>query len=120
MAMSKKERAEMEELRQRLSTIAALRWTEPVEPDVPVPDWKTGNELSKGFLPCGSDRVEVACSSSCYHAIGRNDKTNSQQARWLYSTRLLALRALRHRVELESAHKLARIDAQIENEKATQ
>jgi hypothetical protein len=114
MAMTKKERAEVEELRQRLATVAALRWTEPVGTDVPVPAWN--GELSKGFLPCG-DRVEVACSSSTYHAIGRTDKTNSHRAVALYSTRLLALKALRHNLELEFALRLARIDAQIENEK---
>jgi hypothetical protein len=93
----------------------ALRWTEPVLPDVMPP--KGGDDLSKGFLHNSySMRAEPACSSSVYHGIGRNDKTTSQGTRHLYSTRLLALKAMRHEVENEAAKKLHEIDKLIEQE----
>jgi hypothetical protein len=114
MAMTKKEQAEVAELKRKLSLVAALRWTDPVEPDVPYPTGY-GDKLSTGFCPC-YDRVEVACSSAGFHAVGRTDKTTSQQPRSLYSTRILALKALRHEVELRCANELARVDRMIEQE----
>ena len=121
MAMTKKEQEEVRELKRRLSILAALRWTEAVEEDVPIPDWKTGNELSTGWLTgyAGSDRpsVEEGCSSPSFHARGRTDKTTSQRPTRLYSTKLLALKALRHEMELFFAEKLATVDIQIAAEK---
>ena len=116
MAMTKKEQEEVRELKRRLSTLAALRWTEEVLPDVPIPAWSADDKLSVGYLPCYS-RVEKACSSSLHHAIGRQDKTTSQQARSLYSTKLLALKALRYEKELRFAGELADLDIQIAAEK---
>jgi hypothetical protein len=114
MAMSKKERAEFDALLDELRLVAALRWTEPVAPDVPTPK---GNELSRGYLPIGvmsdSARVTEACSSSVNHGLD-HQKTSTQQPRALYSTRLLALKALRHQIEIDCAQRLARVDRQIE------
>lgn len=115
MAMTKKERAEIDALVKKLRISGALRWTEEVKPDVPIPKGWQG--LSKGWLPRAWDgTAEPACSSAVHHARGQNDKTTSQGAKELYSTRLLALKAARHQVEMEAAEKLAQIDERIEAE----
>ena len=120
MAMNKKEQAEMESLRDQLRLAQALRYTEPVAKDVKPP---LCGGLMTGFLynACpNSWRVEPACSSSSYHSFGRDDKTDSQQPAWLYSTRLLALRACRNDAERRSAKWLAEIDEAIAEELAKQ
>jgi hypothetical protein len=97
-----------------------VRFTEAVEPDVPIPG--SYDDLAKGFLfsehigGWSGPRVEPACSSSIYHSFGNDDRTTTQGARRLYSTRLLALRGLRHEVEKKCAAILADIDKQIETE----
>ncbi len=122
--MNKKETAAFEALQNELRLAKSLRFTEPVRPDVPPPtSEERGNRLTVGYdfagaLGTAGGRVEVACSSSVHHALGRTDKTTSQGSRALYSTRLLALRALRHEVEQECAKRLAGIDKQIEQELA--
>ncbi len=111
MAMTKKERAEMDATIFELGRVAALRWTQPVEPDVPVPKWL---DRSRGWLPA-YDRVELAWSSSVSHGRGewREHGSGSQGARALYSTPTLALRALRYAIEHEAAIKLMKIDRMI-------
>jgi hypothetical protein len=97
----------------------ALRWTEPVKPDVPPPDYSARDNLSKGWAVAGSGhygRVEKACSSSIYHAVGNCEKTTTQGSRSLFSSRLLALRAMRNQAELEYARSLLEWDAKIESE----
>ena len=89
---------------------SALRWTDEVIEDVPIPD--RYGELVSGWLPC-ANRVEPACTDSVNHAIGQTDKTRSQKPRRLFSSKLLALRALRHILEKEYAAKLLDIDRQI-------
>lgn len=113
MAMTKKEKEALE----AALTVAALRTTTDVSPDVPPP---TGGGLSKGFAVVGerSDymRVEPACSSSVHHGVGHQDKTTSQNARHLYSTKMLALKALRRAIERDCAERLRRVDRMIEVE----
>src|ERR1035437_5931809 len=116
--MNKKETAAMDDLRKQLAIAKAMRFTEPVLPDVPIP---SGHDtLTKGFLFAGGfnsyARVEPSCSSSAHHNFGRTEKTTTQNPRTLYSTKLLALRAMRYAVEKECAQTLAGIDQQIENE----
>ncbi len=113
MAMTKKEAAAFEALYNELRLAKALRWTEPIALDVAPPSaWGT---LSKGWLyNAYTFCVEVACSSQNGHAFGSNDKTISQQPQWLYSTKKLALQAMRNEVELDAAKKLARLDAEID------
>ena len=120
MAMTKKEQAEVAALKNRLSTLAALRWTEAVDPDIPIPD---GTGLAKGWLFNGYGvwpRAEKACSSSVYHSFGSDDKTSTQGARQLYSTKLLALKAMRHEIEIQCAKKLLSVDLQIAAEKGVE
>ena len=116
MAMNKAEKEIVEQLKLQLS----LRWTQPVDKDVPVPTEPL--KLSKGFMFLGTQgdfsRVQVACSSSCSHSVGQNDKTISQRGIELFSTRILALKAMRHEVEKHCAYLLRRVDKQIEEETA--
>jgi hypothetical protein len=119
MAMTKAERAQVE----TLLTEAALRRTSRVDPDVPPPSKGTPfGILTSGFILSGAESntptVDVGCSSSVYHARGRTDKTTTQNAVSLYSTRLLALRGLRYAVESRCASLLRHVDCQIEEELA--
>ena len=116
MAMTKKEAAEVERIKEELRLKGALRATSPVEPDVPIPSLSTPSDLAKGYLfvCCNWPRIEKACSSSCYHSSGRDDKTTSQGARMLYSTPLRAALALRYATEQECAQRLAMVDEMIE------
>lgn len=113
--MTKAERERQEHAANEARIRAALRWTEEAPgPDVAPGSWR---ELSTGYLfnaPTG--RVDVACSSPTSHAFGQIDQTTTQGARHLYSTRLLALRAMRNAVERACAERLAAIDRQIEQE----
>lgn len=112
MAMTKKERAEFDAALERVRLLGALRWTMEVKPDVFPP---RDNSLATGFMFNAYDmRIEPACSSSCFHSIGRSDKTTTQNPRSLYSTRTRALMAMRNKVELESAEKLKKIDSMLE------
>lgn len=95
----------------------ALRWTPPVSTDVPPPNY--GDPISVGFYGNPySLRVEPACSSTSAHAVGRTDRTTTQQSRHLCSTRLLALRKMRNEVEAVVASKLADVDEMIAEEEA--
>jgi hypothetical protein len=113
MAMTKKEKEALE----AALTAAALRTTSDVVPDIPPP---TCGGLSKGFAVVGArsdyGRVEPACSSSVHHGIGQQDKLNSRDALHLYSTKMLALKALRRAVERDCADRLRRVDRMIEAE----
>lgn len=88
-------------------------------PDVPPPS--QGNsfgELTTGWMfNAYSKYVEVACSSSIHHAIGRNDKTTTQNPRWLYSTKLKALEAMKNVVQKNHAIEIAEIDKRIASER---
>lgn len=94
---------------------AALRWTDDTDigPDVPPPAlWEP---LTTGWVfntPYRS--VDVACSSFILHAVGRTDKTTSQNPIALFSTRGRALRALRVALEREFAAELAKVDQMLE------
>jgi hypothetical protein len=113
--MNKKEQAYIEELHTRL----ALRWTGPVEKDVPPPIWKPGvfNELLKGFtFNSYSLAVNESCSSSIHHSTHDSTKTTTQGAIHMFSSRMLALKAMRHQVEKECASRLRQIDKMIEKE----
>ena len=114
--MTKRERAEMEELRSQLRMARAFHFTTPVEPDVPPPSGMSDG-LTEGFLYNAYERawrVVPACSSSVGHSFGCDDRTDSQNPSALFSTRLLALQALRNDAEKQCARWLAEIDQAIE------
>lgn len=121
MAMNKKEQAAFEAMKREILLAKAFRFTERVKPDIMPP---TTSELRKGWHynsyigSYSGPRVHRACTSAVHHSIGNDTKTDTQQPLSLYSTKLLALRALRHDVEKQVANILADIDEQIEAEKA--
>lgn len=124
MAMNKKELARMAELEKELREAKALRFTELVEKDIPVPKW---NESSSGFIfNAYLMNVSPAWSNSVHHGIGyatekehrASRSSASQRGIEMYSTRLLALRAMRNVVEQKAAAELAKIDLAIEFELA--
>lgn len=113
MAMTKKEKAALEEA----LMLSALRATAGAKPDVMPPEAFSG--VSVGFTfagALGSPRVEKAWSTSVSHGTGEPRSHGSQNPRRLYSTKLLALQALRRAVELECCKSLRRIDVMIEQE----
>lgn len=119
MAMNKKELCEMKGLKEALCLAKALRWTEPVMKDVSPP--AQYSESTSGFVfNAYSSSVSAAWSSPVSHGIGssvRETKSSgSQGSISMFSSRLLALRGLRHAVECEVALRLANIDQQIEQE----
>lgn len=121
--MNKKEQAAFTELQEQLRLAKALRWTEPVSADIEPPKSITQERLRKGWLYNGyiggygsSGRVDRACTSCSSHSFGNDDKTTTQRPRWLYSTKLRALKAMRHDIENQVAKILANIDEQIEEE----
>jgi hypothetical protein len=122
MAMTKKEQAAMQAAIDKAETLAALRWTEPVAKDVPPPEkgYTEGWEFN-----IYTKAVDPYWSSCIYHGQGPAPKDGNcydggrQNPRKLYSTKLLALMALRHEVEKEAATSLMRIDRLIEAEKGS-
>lgn len=104
MAMNKKELAEVEALKTRLS----LRFYEVVEPDIDIP---TSGIVNGWLFNEHTMRVEKACSSSHSHNYGGWDKTTTQHPRRLYSTKQLAYKsllsqmAIRFSIELRSVEK---------------
>lgn len=124
MAISKKEQKQIDEQLdekdkkiEELQILLALRPTADVERDLlpPSPVLIGEPKLVKGYMfNQYSARVEKACSSSIYHAIGQWDKTTSQNPIKLFSTELKAYKALRHALEWEAAQKLRKVDLIIE------
>lgn len=125
MAMNKSERAALDLAQRELAIARALRWSryEPVPKDLPAPEpfgyarnytegWAT-NTYTKSV---NQEWSEPSChGSGPYPAVGRH-RSASQRGKSLYSTRLLALQALRYEVERAAAQDLAEIDAEIEAE----
>ena len=115
MAMTKKEQAEMKAAIDRAETLAALRWTAPVERDVEVPQqgYSEGwdyNAFSMSVWQGWSDRI--------YHGngkapVGYKDRNGTQGGRRMYSTKALALAAMRHEMEQKFASHLLSVDRQI-------
>ncbi len=121
MAMTKKEQAEMAALKQQLAYAVAFHFTDPVLPDVPHPkhtDAKT--VLTEGWtLNEFGRRVEQACSCDSYHGTGTVLKTGVQEPLDLYSSKELALRAMRQKLEQQFAKVLAELGQQISAEQVT-
>lgn len=118
MAMNKKEQAYIKDLEDQLRLAKAMRFTIKISPDVMPPAFENGKELRKGWLfNTYSRTVERGCTCSLYHSFGTDEEARSQNPMPLYSTKRLALMALRNRVEIELARELAQIDEAIEDEK---
>lgn len=97
----------------------ASRKAEEVKPDVPPPSVEEPypRRLSKGWaywLCNGVVSVNRACSSSIGHNNRSDEATNSQGNRWLYSSRLLALKSARHELESQYLTAAANLQRQID------
>ena len=116
MAMTKKEQAAMQAAIDRADTLAALRWTGPVERDVSVPL----KGYSEGWdYNAHSQRVWVGWSGQVAHGQGPAPKdgqrhyNGSQNSRRMFSTKARALAAMRHEMEQKAAGDLMNVDRQI-------
>ena len=118
MAMNKKEQAAFDEAILKAETLAALRWTEKVEPDMDIPT-STSNKTAFGYgMNTSTLRAFETWSQNGRHSTGRDpNKIASQNGIKQYSTELLALKALRHALELDYAKNLLAIDKRIERVK---
>ncbi len=137
MKMTKKARAAAEALAFELDTMAALRWTEPVLPDVPPPSrskeedannphlqvngWRRHTEGWSVHVYNNTIRVDEAWSEFLSHGNGSFDPDKrypggSQGSRWLYSSRLRALQAARSELARQAGVALAKADRAIHEE----
>ena len=134
MAMTKKELAEwqakIDALKEQLGQAEAwnaFKRTDPVARDLPPPAPFGGHNYSYGWdYNLHAMTVGYYWSTSTSHGDAvegcesRPERSSggygSQGALRLYSTKLKALRALRHAIEKRSAHNLRRIDMCINNE----
>ena len=128
MAMNKKEQAAMQAAIDRAELLSALRWSAPVDRDVAPPDRGYSSGYSSGYsegwdFNAYNQTVWLGWSSSIHHGTGPAPKDGerylsaSQQCRSMYSTKALALAALRHEVERRVAADLMKIDRQIADAK---
>jgi hypothetical protein len=119
MAMNKKEQAAFAALQKELRLAKAFRLTDPVEKDVPAPQGSQ-KDTSGWVFNDWSMEVKPAWSSSVVHGVGyparRKDIGASQRPISMYSTKVLALRALRRAIEGRAMRDLAEIDRQIEED----
>lgn len=124
MSMTKKERAEFDALIKECQILGALRWSGYSDtPDVPVPEsgtvtgWYSHAYLgSLGKLP---GNIGHGWTTSVSHGDGVPDRPyrfGSQGARAMYSTRLIALKALRAKIERQCAEVLRNVDLAIAEE----
>ena len=110
--MNKKEQAELE----RAHTFAALRWTVPVVRNVGIPEVFVN--VSEGWdFNAYSVRVWEGWSRIASHGAGTKLKdgyqSGTQGGRMMFSTKALALSAMRHEMEWEFAKALRCVDKQI-------
>ena len=111
MAMNKKEKEMVYDLEVKCS----LRLTEPVFPDIEIPEY--GKPNTKGFMMNSySMSVNKACSSASGHNTSSDVAISSQAGIKLFSTKLLALKAMRYEVEMRCAKELHKIDIMIEDD----
>lgn len=120
--MTKKEQAAFDALMAERDLYRSWRISEEVNPDLPPP--KSFDGVTHGWLyvvptPSSSPRAMKAASKRVYHRVGDEawsvSRTSwSQNARSLYSTKSLALKAARHEAFMYYAKELARLDKMIE------
>lgn len=122
MAMNKKEQAEFAAMKNKLAVASAFIRTPEVKKDVPVPlaAMRSNNSHGYDFNTFTQEVREYWSSSVSHYTENPEGKkgyvSGSQRGVSLYSTRLLALKALRHFMENKAAEDLAKIDVQIEAE----
>lgn len=111
MAMNKKEQKLVEDLQ----IIAALKWTDDVVKDIPVP--YSSSTLVVGYTyDQYSKTVSGSCSTSSSHSIHSVSETSSQGGIQMFSTKAKAFKAMRHAVCVKVAQELRYIDKLIEED----
>ena len=126
MAMTKREQAELEALRQELAEAKALRWLGVPEPArMPLPEKGYVNGWTFNSYNSG---VDTAWTGPHSHSRSRHrtddcqghlgNMSASRGGLPLYATELDALIALRLATERECAKKLAALDQRIDAERA--
>lgn len=118
MTMTKKEQAAFAAIQTELAELRALTKpaTEAPKRDLPVPQWNEPNTSGWDFNAY-SRKVYQAWSGSTCHGDGpqrRNDFSASQRGIALYSTKALAVQALRAETVNRHAKELAEIDKMME------
>lgn len=128
MSMTKAEKTALADALRAAAVNRALRWSDPAPArDLPIPTsaaadssgWDFNASAARGYSGgLSSAGVFRAWSSCVSHGQGARNSSGAQCGRALYSTRALALRALRAAIEAETAALLADIDVEIEKETA--
>ncbi len=115
--MNKKERAEYDRAIETAEILGAFHFTAPVQRDVQPP---SGQTYTEGWdFNSYTATVWRAWSGSVSHGEGpaplgnRRFMSGSQGCRSMFSSKVLALRALRHEMELKYAKELLKVDKQI-------
>ena len=120
--MNKKEQAAFDSMKREVLVARAFCRTLPVAPDVapPSPNNRNTYTCTTGYLAkkasFAKPYTEIGWSTSISHGRGKMEGrvSGSRNSIWLYSTPVLALRALRYETEERMARELADIDAAIE------
>lgn len=125
MAMTKAERAEMRALKEELALAKAWRLTESVEPDFIVRGkddsersygWEIHSNTPIPFVQIGiwaHSGKDAFSKTERTFSHGRADFGLSNWEKKIYSRKSLALREIRHRVEIHALRELQDIDRQI-------
>lgn len=113
--MNKKEQKQLADTEHARDLAFALRWSRstPIDPDIAIPP---SGETTHGFLFNEPSRTVVEVWSESARHGDKWSTSGRQNGVALYSTRKLALQALRHAVELRCAAVLLRIDTMIAKE----
>lgn len=121
MAMTKKERAEMDDLRSQLNEARALLpWSADMPSSVPPPregrfnGWDLNTYQDGRVFEAWS---ELSSNGNGHPPPGPRKYYGSQNGKWLFASRLDALVALRIAKTRDCAKLLARIDSEITDEK---
>jgi len=106
--------------------LSALHWTNAVEPDLPKPEPGSASRVEgwsfnlyrvlHGYGSFDSICVEATWSTSISHGTRSSPHSGTQQGTVQFSTKVLALRALRCALENWAAEKLDQIDQSIARE----
>jgi hypothetical protein len=118
MAMTKKEKEQLDDAVKQVQIVSALHWTRKVTKDVPIPQ---GDEMTTGFdFNIHTRTVNQYYSFSHRHGRGQHGtgSIGSQNGLALYSTKTLALKAMRFEMEQEFARQLLSVDTEIEKEQS--
>jgi len=120
MAMNKAEKQQLEDALEQVRIYKSFQITPKIEPDLQPPSSSSGFGAHIYGYSFNSHTIHVseAWSEFTRNGSGHGERKHAaQNGIALYSTKLLALQAMRHEVAIRAARLLADIDVQIEQEK---